>query len=74
MQKRRFYVRLCYGMLFFFLLFFSLPLNELNVVISVHRPRLTGNFQSFDKPCLVVFLQVFSPLSDQFFIIPYIDA
>ena len=58
MQKRRFYVRLCYGMLFFCLLFFSLLLNELNAVISAHRLQLTGTFQSFDKPCLVDFLQV----------------
>jgi len=44
MQKRRFYVMLCYGMLFFCLLFFSLPLNEFNAVISAHRQWLTGNF------------------------------
>ena len=64
MQKHRFYVRLCYGMLFFCLLFFSLLLNEFNAVISAHRPRLTGNFQSFDKLCLIDFLLVLSPLSD----------
>jgi len=57
MQKRRFYVRPCYGMLFF-CLFFSLLLNELNAVISAHRLRLTGTFQLFNKPCLVDFLQV----------------
>ena len=56
-QKRRFYVRLCYDMFFFCFLFFSLPLNELNAVISVHRLRLTGTFQSFDQPCLVDFFQ-----------------
>ena len=54
MQKRRFYVRLCYDMLFF--LTKCQLLNELNAVISAHRPQLTGNFQSFDKPCLVDFL------------------
>ena len=72
MQKRRFYVTLCYGMLFFCLLFFSLLLNELNAVISAHLPLLTGTFQSFDKPCLVDFLPSFSPISDQFFIGNYI--
>ena len=68
---------LCYGMLFFCLLFFSLPLNEFNAVISAHRPRLTGNFQSFDKPRLRVssifkflVLEVINSLSE----IPYIDA
>ena len=66
MQKHRFYVRLCYDVLFF--LTKRQWLNELNAVISAHRQRLTGNFQSFDKPCLIDFLQVFSSLSDQFFI------
>ena len=57
MQKHRFYVRLCYGMLFF--LTKCQLLNEFNALISAHRPRLTGNFQSFDKPCLIDFLQKF---------------
>ena len=37
--------------------FFSLLLNELNAVISAHRLRLTGTFQSFDKPCLSIFFK-----------------
>ena len=44
MQKRRFYVRLCYGMLFFFLLFFSLLLNELNAVIQRTDRGLPATF------------------------------
>ena len=57
MQKRRFYIRLCYDM--FFILTKCQLLNEFNAVISAHRPQLTGNFQLFDKPCLVDFLQKF---------------
>ena len=57
MQKHRFCVRLCYDMLF--ILTKCQLLSEFDAVISAHRPRLTGTFQSFDKPCLVDFLQKF---------------
>jgi len=57
MQKHRFYVRLCYDMLF--ILTECQLLSKFNTVISAHRPRLTGTFQSFDKLCLVDFLLKF---------------
>ena len=57
MQKRRFDVRLCYDMCFF--LTKCQLLSEFNSVISAHRPQLTDTVQTFDKLCLVDFLQKF---------------
>jgi len=66
-QKRTFYVRLCYDMLFFSNK--CQMRNKFNAVIAAHRPRLTGVFESLDRPCLVDCLQsLFSRLSDQIFV------